>query len=260
MRAKQDFDTAIGRADYLLHLYGLIHDTRQRDIRNDWATPFKRLMHWPQGEEIIRVDGKGKNSILIFREDADVNREHFSHSRLVELLRAATVAAVSALDRYMHDIVVQKSWELLSRPEDRIPRDLCEIKVPVLTSKRALDRLRKDKKARPAHLVKKALQDVLHRQFTFQKPDDVKKAADMLGIKDFWTKVAIRMPGKPAREDVIAELKSISVRRNQIVHEADIVRKVKGKQITLRDVTYPEAENTVKYLKNLASAINKLIK
>lgn len=81
-------------------------------------------MHWPESEQICRVDGLDSNSILIFRESVGIDNEHFSHDYVSELLRAALVAAVSALDRYLHDLVVDYSWKLLSQAEDDIPAEL----------------------------------------------------------------------------------------------------------------------------------------
>ena len=126
-------------------------------------------MHWPQAEKIVRIDGKDRRSILVLREGLGIDRKGFAHEYLSELLRAAIVATVSALDRYMHDIVVEKSWKLLNEPEDDIPRELKRIMIPVLESKKALDRLRQDQKSRPGNVIKQAIQTVLHSRTHISK-------------------------------------------------------------------------------------------
>lgn len=259
MSAQANFDAAIARSKHLLLLYDLIHDNRQRGIRSDWASNFKELMHWPDGEAIVRIDGLGRNSLLIVREAVGVSREQFSHKYASELLRAAIVAAVSALDRYIHDLVVENSWKLLSRAEVSIPTDLKKLELPVLDTKRALERLRSDKKARPGNLIKRAIQEQLHSEFTFQKPDMVEKAMRMLGVSDFWTKVAAEMPGQPPKAVVIEKLREVANRRNQIVHEADLERKLRAKQVTLRDLTRPTANAHVLWIEDFAAGLGRVV-
>lgn len=123
------FSAAIIRAQHLLTLYDLVHDSRSRKIRSDWASSCKKLMHWPQSENIVRVDGKGKNSFLVLRESLGIDRSHFSHEYSSELLRAVVVATVSAIDRYMHDIVVYHCWKLLSFPDDKVPSQLRKLSI-----------------------------------------------------------------------------------------------------------------------------------
>lgn len=121
MKPKNGFDAAMARVDHLLNLYDILHNTRTRQIRSDWATKFLDLMHWPKGEAIVRVNGKDKNSLLILRPPLQLDHTRFSHDYLSELLRSAVVATVSALDRYVHDLVLHHSWALLSRSEKAIP-------------------------------------------------------------------------------------------------------------------------------------------
>ena len=257
MRAVDGFNAAIVRADHLLRLYDLLHDTRSRRVRSDWAARFKSLMRWPASEQICRIDGDG--SVLILRESVGIDNTHFGHDYVSELLRAAVVATVSALDRYIHDLVVDHAWKLLSRAEDEIPAELRKISLPVLTTKRSLERLRASDTARPGYLVKQAIQEQLHREYTFQKPDSVLKAARMLGVKDFWREVGKRMPSKPAAGAVTDRLKEIADRRNQIVHEADIVLKTKAKQITVRGIGADETRDAVKWVRDLVIAIDGVV-
>ena len=87
-------------------------------LGSDWdysATTLKHVkqfMGWPRSEKISRVDGR--DCLLILRASSGINRSHFSHDYLSELLRLSLVSAVSAMDRYFHDAIVEKSWALLS--------------------------------------------------------------------------------------------------------------------------------------------------
>lgn len=259
-QAQKHFDAAIIRTDHLIRLYDILRDSRARGIRSDWGTNFKAFMGWPAGEEIERVDGKDWNSMLILREAVGIDRSQFAHEYLSELLRAAVVATVSALDRYVHDAVLEHSWSLLSRAEKDVPKALKRMTVSVLATKKALEKQRIDPKSRPGHLVKAAMQAQLHIDHTFQKPDDIVKGAKMLGIDNFWTKVATEMPNAPPKIDVINKLKVIANRRNQIVHEADLVRKTKAKQVTLRDISRSEAEEWVNWIRSFVDAMEKVVR
>jgi RiboL-PSP-HEPN len=259
MTPKNHFDAAMERADHLLRLYALLHDTRVRKIRADWAAKLTALMHWPRGEKIARVDGKDRNSILLLREAAGVDRDKFTHEYLSELLRATVVATVSALDRYMHDIVVHHSWSLLSKTEGKIPKELKKLRIPVLSARYAVDKIRSAAKARPGVLVKEAIRNQLHREFTFQKPEDVHQAAKMLGVEDFWGKVAAAMPGAPRKDVVMETLRQIANRRNQIVHEADLVRKARAKSITMREISLKTALKWADWMRDLVIAIDSTV-
>lgn len=259
MRVKATFDAAIIRSEHLLRLYELLQDTRQRSIRKEWSSKFKALMHWPAEEKIVRVDGRERKSILILRQELGIDRKHFSHEYLSELLRATVVTAVSALDRYVHDLVTHHCWSLLSKAEDRIPSELAKLRLPVLATKRALEKLRANKTSKPGLLIRAAVQEVLHRDHTFQKPDAIKQAMRMLGITDFWSKVASQLAGSPTPEVVKNRLREIVDRRNQVVHEADVIRKTKAKRTTLRDISEKHARDAVKWIKEFATAVEKVV-
>lgn len=258
MTPEAGFNTAIGRAVHLLRLYELICDTRQRGVRADWATSFKQVMHWPNGEQIVRVDGKDRQSILVFRESCGIDREHFAHNYLSELLRSALVASVSAIDRLLHDLVVKHSWKLLNRREDDIPNKLKTLPLTANDAKKAVEHLRRNSESRPGNLVKKAIQERLHRDFTFQTPDSILEASKMLGIEDFWGKIAEKLDGRPAKKDVLDTLREITKRRNQIVHEADLIR-TSRRDAPLREIGHDQAERWVEWMKSFGVAAGEVV-
>lgn len=259
MTPRTGFDAALKRAKNQLNLYELIHDTRQRSIRSDWSESFAEMMHWPKSENLVRVDGHNKNSVLIFREACDISRENFAHEYVSELLRSAVVSSVSALDRMLHDHIVKHCWKLLNQNEDAIPRKLRDLKVSALDARKALEKLRKDNNARPGTLIKAAIQERLHREYTFQSPDSVLVAAKILGVDDFWGKVANRMPGAPEKREVQAKLRGIATRRNQIVHEADLVR-TNRHQPSLRPISHSDATEWVEWMEDFGTTVDDVVR
>lgn len=253
------FDHAIQRADHFITLYDLLSDTRQRSIRSDWASKFQDLMNWPTGEDIIRVDGKNKDSILIMRESIGIDRNHFTHDYLSELLRAALVASVSAMDRYFHELVLRDSIGLLALSEKNIPPRLKGLKIPVLVTKKALSKAKMDKSSRPGHLLKKAIQIALHEK-TFQSPNEIGNAIkNMLGVEDFWRKVGKQMPQAPNSESVQKQIKVIAKRRNAIVHEADLILKTKAQEISLNEIDKNTVSKYIKFLKSFIQGTEKVL-
>src|SRR5207249_1773502 len=113
----------------------------------------------------------------------------------------------SAMDRFCHDAVVQNAWKLLSRKDVDIPDGMCRLNLPVLDTKKALAKLRRDAKSRPGSLVKKAIQDQLHKR-TFQTPRDIEAVGELLGVSNIWSNIAQNMTGQTANsvKDTLAAI------------------------------------------------------
>lgn len=257
MKPKKKFAACIERAEHFLMLYELLCNTRRKDTYSNWQ--FSRPNHWKTGDGFVRIDGKNKDSILIIRGTLGITREKFCHDNLSGLLAAAVVFAVSALDRYVHDQIVENSWKLLNRAERDIPKDLSRLRVPLLATKKAVERLKRASNSRPGFIVKQEIQEVLHREYTFQKSNPLKSAGDILGIKDFWGSLAEAHSDKLSKSDLIAKLDAIAERRNQIVHEADTVLTIKDSQIQTHDITKVIAKDYIDFIEKTVSALDKVI-
>ncbi len=256
--AKDAFDHAFARAYHFLTLYDLLHDTRHRAIKGNWVRQFNKSVNWPITEKSTRVDGKGKKSILVLRQELNIGRDIFTHEYTSELLRASWAASVSALDCYMHHLIVGRSWSLLRQREEDVPKELLKLKLPVLAAKRSLDHLRKQPKSRPGTIMKKAIQEVLHREYTFQNTEAIARGAKMLGIEDFWGKVANEMSANWSSGKVQTLLKSIVRRRNQIVHEADLILQTSARTVKMRTITRAGAQKTADFTRDFVEAIDKV--
>jgi hypothetical protein len=249
------FDYAFDRAEHFLTLYDILHNSRQRKAPQPWKEKFSRLMRWPVNEQFIRIDGKDKNSMLILRSTLGIDRKYFAEEFTGELLRSSIVASISALDKYMHSIVIEKCWVLLNG-RGTIPTDLANFKVPLITTKKALDKLRSDKKARPGSQVKLQIQQMLHRELTFQNAAGMERAARLMGIKDFWRQVAAKMPNSPTANETKNDLRKVARRRNRIVHEADIVRKISAKSISQNRIDRSEVFEMVNWVRDFVHAMD----
>jgi hypothetical protein len=110
------FRRAIERAEHFLFLYRLVSDTRKRKVRSDWTGSFRKFMRWKSDTRVTRIDGEF--GMLIIRDGPiELAPEKFQHDYASELLRAAVVSAVSALDKYFHDKTLNRSFSILNGPE-----------------------------------------------------------------------------------------------------------------------------------------------
>ena len=256
---KNTFDAALARPRHLLALYDVLHDSRKRSARKDWKRSFCNVMHWPVTEDILRIDGANGNSMLVLRESVNMSRQSFTHHYLSELLRGAITASVSALDKYIHDQIVNRSPILLKLPEDQIPSELRKLKLPALTVKRSLEKLKKDSKSRPSSILKKDMQEMLQRDETFQSVSGVEKGARILGLKDFWRSMVTEI-GEYSNPGALKEdLSKITRRRNQIVHEADTVPQQKAQSVKLREISRADAEFSIEFIDKFVNAMDIII-
>lgn len=262
MKPKDAFDRTKNRVERLLHLYRLLCDKRSRSIRADWADKFRDLMHWPQNETFHRVDGE--NAILILRHASKLDRSHFCEDELGELLRAALVFTISALDRFCHDLLLPKTMEMLRKNANNWPSGFHRLSLPLADIKLAIEHARKRKgkgghrRTRPMTLIRGALQDYFHRDLTLQRPGDIAQAFSMVGMKSLWTECGKKMNERP--QDIEARLNRIVSRRNQIVHEGDLMRKRKAQKASFNPIKEKTVKEDVGWICQLVEAIDGVSK
>lgn len=256
-KEKKTFDLAIARAEHFVFLYDITKNKRKRKVRSDWSQKFIRLMSWRLSDPIMRIDGD--KSMLILRSPAeDLSYEKFEHDYASELLRSALVASVSALDRYMHDIVVNRALKLLNRSKKDVPRKLKNLDLPVSVTFDAMKKLRSDHNSRPGIQVKKAIQDRLHKQ-TFQSSNEIDDCAALIGKRKIWSEIGTKMPNSLSGESVQKNLNDIVRRRNQIVHEADLERKISANKDTLRAIKRKDASDAIEFISDFVNAADEVL-
>jgi len=64
------------------------------------------------------------------------------------------------------------------------------------------------------------------------------------------------MPDNPTPGDVQDTLTKIAKRRNQIVHESDLILKTSAKEISQREITRSEAQNAVEWVSSFVDALD----
>ncbi len=253
MKPKHAYDHGASRARVLVRLHSALMDTRSRRIRSDWKTSFCRTMHWPQNAQIHRFDSA--DLLIVIKPRSTLAPASFAERGLADLLRAALVLGVSALDRYVHERVVKRivpslrSSSLTSRQEAfQIPATLAlALSADLLKAQKA------GKLRRPANEVRKVLQETLHKR-PFQSWRELEEAFALIGITDLAQQV--QSAGKLANLKLFKrQLDQIVRRRNEIVHEADLVRHQRGGKVRPRPIDPSFVHASLDFLDDLVSKL-----
>ena len=135
---------------------------------------------------------------------------------LSDMLRAALVLAVSALDYYIHEVVRIGMLEIHrgQRPE---PPAFSRFQISLGSARAAIN---------AGQNIDSWLEDEIrqgHSYKSFQQPKAIADAIRLISDKKLWEEVSINM-GRVAQdtEDIKNQLSLIVDRRNKIAHEADI--------------------------------------
>ncbi len=221
-------DTAARARLFLEYHDGLIN-TRARGIRKDWKSKFVKLMHWPANSTIERVDSV--DAVIVLRSGSKLTTDHFTQACLDDQLRAALTFGVSALDRYVHERVVKGIIPALKKRP--LTKQQEEFSLPVTTAiqiaEEAVTARKNGKKIRPANIVRRKVQELLHKR-PFQSFREVEYAFALLGIRNLTGQLQAAY-GVPDLKAQKAQLGKIAMRRNQIVHEGDLVLHERGGQV-----------------------------
>jgi len=132
---------------------------------------------------------------------------------LSDMLRAALVLAVSALDYYIHEVVRIGMLEIYrgQRPE---PPGFSRFQISLGSARAGIN---------AGQNIDSWLEDEIrqrHSYKSFQQPEAIADAIRLISDKKLWEEVSINM--NTLAKDIKQQLNLIIDRRNKIAHEADI--------------------------------------
>lgn len=172
--------------------------------------------------------------------------EKISKYRADFSLRFVWIAAVSALDHYISQVIVEKSSDLFSNKKDLSLRIMAE-----MTPLSSAIELNRANDVDSVLIFKKVVSNFV-RYRSFQYPD---KVADGLSFvwdeKHKWQSIATAMGS--SIEHVKGTLENIVDRRNLIAHNADYDEAIRGRL----QVTLPNAVEVVDFMHRLVTEIDR---
>jgi hypothetical protein len=156
--------------------------------------------------------------------------------------------AISALDRYLHERVVKRIINALRGSSPRRAQEL--LGIPAILALRVVEEIRRaslaGKKMRPANHLRNALQESLHTR-PFQSWREIEEAFELIGITGLSGKLQTAYKVGDIRH-IKSQLSNIVQRRNQIVHEGDLVRHQRGGKPRVHAVTRKYVADTLVFL------------
>jgi len=164
-----------------------------------------------------------------------------------DILRAAFVLAVSALDYYVHEVVKIGMLEIYrgQRPETSA---FSRFQVSLSSLRKALNEA-----ASNDYLLENEIRQ-RHSYQSFQRPDKIADAIRLISDKQLWKEVSVKM-GIPT-QDIKEQLSLIIERRDQIAHEADIDRTCPDARCPINQTFVSEK---VDFLEQVVESIHKVL-
>ncbi len=167
-----------------------------------------------------------------------------------ELLRAAVVFSLSALDAYFHQTIEDAIVPILNADIEAIPGPLGNMAMPILDVERMLRYY-----DRPHEKIKAVLKDRIYT-LSYMKPDKIVDAVKLLGIEDFLSKVSEEIELQEVT--IKSRLARWAERRNQIAHEHDRVGRRRGGG-RRRDIRRSDAESCADFVERFVNGAETVL-
>ena len=175
---------------------------------------------------------------------------------LLWLPRSAVVAAISALDSYIHAVLIDRIPDALR--SDEVPESLCNAMSRLLPIKDA----RTFSSALPYLLSTHAIDDLAEKYkeetlsfLSYQAPDKVIAGYALIGYGDIFDDVSAIWPGpRSTAEEIKRQLANYVRRRNQIAHEGD-----RDQHGHARAMQPQYARNCRSFIESLVSRLNRVV-
>jgi hypothetical protein len=162
-----------------------------------------------------------------------------------DILRAALVSGVSALDHFVHELVRIGMLEV-HRGKRSATNAYLAFPLPLAATTAAIADTKND------DWLDQAVRDA-HGWLTFQHPDKIADAVRLMSGVKLWEAVGAEL-GMPART-VKTRLSAIVDRRNKIAHEADMDPTSPG---TRWHIDQQQVDDALKFIEQVSSAVLKV--
>ena len=160
-----------------------------------------------------------------------------------DLYRVQIVMAISALDHFIHEFVLEEMLEIF-RGTRAITPAFNKFQIPICLTMNSI--------LSDTVIVSQIRQK--HSWLSFQDPDKISDAIRLVSEKKVWEEISPRLMLSAA--EIKTKLKLIVDRRNKIAHESDLDPSYPG---TKWPITIDEINQTVNFIEDLVEAIFDII-
>lgn len=211
-------------------------------------------------------------SLDVFEKNIERARDLFSAHRATfpkgkppktwgaDILRSALVFAVASLDAYMHDKVAESVPIMIKNRSLNIPGGFVGLMKDQVSYDQLLRILFKE---RPLEHFRTAVKRH-YAERTIQNAAEIEKVMGVLGISDFWYKLAQEVNRRPGRVKKYGKktikdfIQPYITRRHQIVHEADLYTSKKH-NADKRPIKIGFVDNGIKHISIFVRSVDKVI-
>jgi hypothetical protein len=91
---------------------------------------------------------------------------------------------------------------------------------------------------------------------TFQSADAVKTGLAMAGVSDVWTRLSAAITTGDTKQAIMARLNALAHRRNLIVHEGDLQRQMRPREVKRQALTHAEVQAELLWIRAFVDALS----
>ena len=168
-----------------------------------------------------------------------------------DLLRWQWVLSVSALDKYVHDVVrigMVQQYLGLRTITDKYNAFRIDMRNHLVIKTSPTPEIEFEKE-----IIRQ------HNYLAFQSPDKISDALSFIwSEKHKWDVISTKMSTTISAKDLKTKLNNIVIRRNQIVHEGDCISSIIPLQKQIINKT--DVDDVISFITDLVTAIHGLIK
>jgi hypothetical protein len=159
-----------------------------------------------------------------------------------ELLRAAVVTSVSAMDAYFHDKISENIRKTIQRTSPNVPEQLVQLIADGQKAEGVVrEFLQIAMKDRPLARVGTIVSQKLSEK-VFQDPGKIEWGMRLIGVNDFWRQISRRM--QTTEGQARAFIMPYAKRRHGIVHRGDLGTAKKTKH-RVRQISREYAQKSI---------------
>jgi hypothetical protein len=243
------FEQNFRTAEILLSLYKLLLEDKSNNKAVDFETAVRKCLSISDAEETI-VLLNDLTHALFRGERANVSASFFKDRSLSLLLRQAIVAACTAMETYMNDIIRENLTKVLLKRKRNAPKKLLEINI-------TLDDYLSIQSFDPPEERLKQLILSKYERATLANINGINECFKLLGIENCWDGLE-QVTGQNKR-DIMNQVESIVKRRNDIVHRGDRLPNPDINDAEIQEINFAWTHTHIQTIHNIVLASDKII-
>lgn len=260
VRPLQAFEDNMRPARVLLTLYRLLDCEDRIEMDGEFLDRLRQLLVASPMEELMLV--RNEFFLGLVRERAEINKLTLRTVTLRNLLRQALVAACTALDAFLPDMLRTHLPVLIQlRGRDFYPKKDEVLKEYLASSKDfnfsvddMLRAMTEDEASMTLYIANKLIGLTSFKYLSNRKGIHVVGA--LLGLQKPWPEITAHL-GQGSEVELSGIIEDISKRRNDIVHRADRAQKKPDGEV--QSITYAQARQRVDTIDHVCRALSELV-